>query len=326
MKQNCNVVLAGGGVKGIGHIGAICALEQQGYQFKNVAGSSAGAIVASLLAVGYRGEEMRALMEDIDYVKFRQEDVLDRFKTIGKVFSVLLNYGIYSSAYLEQWLNDQLMKKHATCFGDIKREDGTYALQVTVSDISDQKLLVFPKDLQSFHIDMDSFPIARAVRMSMSIPFYYEPYSLNDIQGNPHYMVDGGMLSNYPIWILDDGQSVLKHPTFGFKFINSSDDRICKKDIPACDTIIDYTKAVISTLLDANDNFHISRSKGDFARSILIPSTIQLQGEEKRIGTTDFDITKEESRALFENGYIAAKKFLKTWDFATWKRTYRTGD
>ena len=43
----CNGVLEGGGVKGIGHVGAIQALEQAGYQFHRVAGSSAGAIVAA---------------------------------------------------------------------------------------------------------------------------------------------------------------------------------------------------------------------------------------------------------------------------------------
>lgn len=323
--QLCNAVLEGGGVKGIGHIGAICALEKRGYQFDKVAGSSAGAIVAALLAAGYRGEEMKALMQEIDYMKFKEEDFLDHFGNIGKALSVLLDYGIYSSAYLERWLNDALAKKHVTCFKDVKKEDQSYRLQVTISDISDQRLLVFPYDLQAFHIDMDSFPIARAVRMSMSIPFYYEPYPLKDMQGRLHYMVDGGMLSNYPIWILDDGTSMPKQPTFGFKFISSTDKERCKKNILPCDSIISYTKAIVSTLLDANDNFHISRSKGDYARSILIPSMIHLQGEDKSISTTDFDITKEESMALFNNGYEAATTFLKTWDFDIWKRKYRAG-
>lgn len=326
MKQKCNVVLAGGGVKGIGHIGAICALEKQGYCFEHMAGSSAGAIVASFLAAGYTGEEMQALMQDIDYEKFRHESFLDHFGVIGKGLHVALEYGIYSSSYLEHWLNDLLSQKHAACFGDVKNKDGSYRLQVTISDVTDQKLLVFPQDLSLFHIDIDSFPIARAVRMSMSIPFYYEPYKLKDTQGKKHYMVDGGMLSNYPIWILDDGTSVPAYPTFGLKFISGDEKAECKQECQPCDTILDYTESIISTLLEANDNFHISRSKGDFARSILIPSMISIDGEKKKISTTDFGITKAESKALFNNGYDAAQEFLKTWNFRAWIKEYRASD
>lgn len=321
MTRECNLVLAGGGVKGIGHIGAICALEKQGYRFHKLAGSSAGAIVASLLAAGYHGDELKKLMQDLDYEKFRQEDCLDHFGTIGKAFHVLLDYGIYRTSYLEAWLQELLEQKHICCFGDVKNADGSYCLQVTSSDITEQRVLVFPQDLARFSIDVDSFPIARAVRMSMSIPFFYVPEKLKDAQGRIHYMVDGGMLSNYPIWILDDGTSIPRIPTFGLKFINDEDKR--NSVYAPCDTFFTYVEAILSTLLDAGDNFHISRSKGDYARSILIPSTIQRKGEKKNISTTDFDITKEESLALFENGYQAASQFLSTWSFSSWIQTYR---
>lgn len=321
MKQKCNAVLEGGGVKGIGHVGAVHALEKSGYEFEQVAGSSAGAIVASLIAAGYSGDEMHEIMGSVDYLKFRQEDILDHFGTIGKIFSVLLDFGIYSANYLEHWLNDLLAKKHCTCFGDVKNADGTYRLQVTTCDITTQELLVLPKDLERFHIDIDSFPIARAVRMSMSIPIFYEPYKLKDIQGVVHYMVDGGMLANYPIWILDDGTSVPKIPTFGLKFMSEQEEG--KKEEKRCTNIIDYSKLIVSTLLDANDNYHISRSKGDFARSILISSLVYSDGKKMNISTTDFDITPEQCNALYHNGWYAAKQFLKTWNFEEWKHTYR---
>lgn len=72
----CNGVLEGGGVKGIGHVGAVHALEQAGYRFERVAGSSAGAIVAALIAADYHGEEMAQLMKSHDYMKFKQTDLL----------------------------------------------------------------------------------------------------------------------------------------------------------------------------------------------------------------------------------------------------------
>lgn len=318
----CNAVLQGGGVKGIGHVGAVCALEHAGYVFSRIAGSSAGAIVAALVAAGYHGEELHELMKSVDYLKFKQEDFLDHFGTLGKLTSVFLDYGIYSSAYLEHWLNELLEKKHTCCFQDVKNEDGTYRLQVTTVDVTSQELLVLPRDLKKFHIDIDSFPIARAVRMSMSIPIFYEPVKLKDQKGEIHYMVDGGLLSNYPIWILDDGVSPIDVPTFGFKFV-SDDTKPCKKKVQPCNNILEYGKLIVSTLLDAGDNYQISNSKGDRARSILIPSIIELDHERINISTTDFEITQEESEALFQNGWNAGTEFLAHWNFNAWLKRYR---
>lgn len=316
----CNGVLAGGGVKGIGHVGAIQVLEQAGYQFHRVAGSSAGAIVAALVAAGYHGDEMAELMKTLDYMKFKQTDFLDRLGAVGKALSILFHYGIYSAAYLEAWLNELLMKKHAACFGDVKAADGSYRLQVTSVDLTAQELLVLPQDLRKFHIDIDSFPIAAAVRMSMSIPIFYEPYLLKDQHGNVHYLVDGGLLSNYPINLLDDGTKPLQIPTVGFQFCKDSD---CPNTVKPCNTIIDYVKLIISTLLDAYDNDQIEKAKGDRDRSIRISSAITINGDKKNISTTDFDITEAESEALYQNGRQAAQQFLKNWNFNEWKRKYR---
>ena len=322
MTKHCNVVLEGGGVKGIAHVGALCALEKHDYVCDRIAGSSAGAIVGALLAAGYDGEEMHTIMQSLDYTKFRQKTQLDHIGSIGKLMQVIFAFGIYKAQYLEQWLHTLLEAKHVTCFKDVKNPDGTYRLQVTTSDISDQELLVLPQDLVKFHIDMDSFPIAEAVRMSMSIPFFYEPYKLKDETGRIHYMVDGGMLSNYPIWILDDGTSIPKHPTFGLKFTSDKQED-CQLPCMEGTNLIDYAKMILSTLLDANDNMHISSSKGDFARSILLSSVITQGNKRKKISTIDFDITKEESNALYNNGYDAAEHFLATWDFSSWIKKYR---
>lgn len=316
----CNGVLEGGGVKGIGHVGAVHALEQAGYRFDRVAGSSAGAIVAALIAADYHGEEMAQLMKSLDYMKFKQTDFLDRLGKTGKLLSILFHYGIYSASYLERWLNELLMKKQAACFRDVKKADGSYRLQVTTVDLTTQELLVLPQDLAKFHIDIDSFPIAKAVRMSMSIPIFYEPYILKDVNGRPHYLVDGGLLSNYPINLLDDGKQALKYPTFGFKFCNAND---CPVRMKSCDNIIDYVKLIISTLLDAYDNDLIEHAKGDRDRSILISSVIETKGEKKTVSTTDFDITQIEGEALYQNGIHAAQQFLKHWDFNQWKSAYR---
>lgn len=83
----------------------------------------------------------------------------------------------------------------------------------------------------------------------------------------------------------------------------------------------DYLKSIVSTCLDAIDNNYVSR--GDYDRTIWIPTVVNVEGKEKKISATDFEITGEESGALFENGFSAAEAFLKTWNFQRWKTYYR---
>ena len=73
------------------------------------------------------------------------------------------------------------------------------------SDLTEQRLLVLPRDARTLGIeDLDQLNVALAVRMSMSIPVFFEPVSFtNRRTGREHLIVDGGMLSNLPIWLLD---------------------------------------------------------------------------------------------------------------------------
>ena len=330
MNLKCDAVLEGGGVRGIGHVGAAYALEQSGYSFENLAGSSAGAIVAALLAVGFSATEIRRELENLDYKKFQQPTVIDNFGPVGKLVNLTNNFGIYSTSYFYKWFSGLLAQKGKKTFGDIRLASSpqakyTYKLQVTASDVTAQKLLVLPWDIRDFGIDPDKLQIADAVRMSMSIPFFYEPVVIRDKRGKEHIIVDGGLLSNYPIWMLDDGSSNPPYPTFGFKFIAPPKKATFFTD-PYDENInfVEYVQSITETLLKACDNTHISESKGDLMRSILIPCEVKVHGKRKEIKSTDFDITPEETQALFMNGYNAATNFLKKWNFDVWKRAYRS--
>jgi NTE family protein len=96
-----------------------------------------------------------------------------------------------------------------------------------------------------------------------------------------------------------------------------------KPDQNPIDNPISFLKALAMTMIDAHDNYHISKSKGDYDRTIAIPTIIKIKGIEKTIKTTDFDIAPEESQALYRNGVKAAQEFLETWNFAKWKKKYR---
>ena len=112
-----DLALEGGGVKGIGLVGAILVLDEAGYGFRGVAGTSAGAIVASLVAAlsATRPDDITDLlgyMQKIKFKKFMQKGpihkVLSLFGNVGEFVAdaAILTHrtGIYSGDYLTQWL------------------------------------------------------------------------------------------------------------------------------------------------------------------------------------------------------------------------------
>ena len=314
----CNGVFEGGGVRGIGHVGAVCRMEQAGWQFADVAGSSAGAVVAALLAAGYTGKELKKELETLDYTRFKGKDLPDYFGVLGRSFSLLANLGVYNTDDLGDWMGELLNRKGMRRFGDVA-ESGR-KLKITASDLTEKRLLVFPDDLEKFAAEPEEFCIAPAVRMSVSIPVFFEPVRWKDRTGREHLVVDGGLLSNYPVWLLDDGKRMPSRPTFGFKFLDERE-RCSSRACQAQSNLIDYLKAIVSTCLDAIDNNHLSA--GDFERTIGIPAAVGEGEARRKISAVDFDLDPEDSRALFENGWNAAGRFLKTWDFERWRRKYR---
>ena len=316
--KRCNAVFEGGGVRGIGHVGAVCRLEQAGYEFADTAGSSAGAMVAALLAAGYTGKELKKELESMDYMKFKGMDLPDYFGVVGKVFSLLISLGIYDTKYLEAWMEELLAKKGIKNFGDLKKRGKI--LKITASDLTEKRLLIFPDDLEEFGIQREEFSVAAAVRMSVSIPVFFEPVKWKERHGKTHVIVDGGLLSNYPVWLLDDGERVPEKPTFGFKFLDEKEACKCNS-CQASTNIVDYLKSIISTCLDAVDHNHLI--EGDFERTIRISTAVGFGEEKHKINAVDFNINRKDSQALFENGWMAAEHFLNGWNFEGWKRRFR---
>src|SRR5437868_1087035 len=116
----CDLVLEGGGVKGIGLVGAIETLESRGYKFRRVAGTSAGAIVGSLVAAGMPVGTLLTTMQSVDYTKFKDPSFLSRFGAVGTVASILLTKGAYKGNYLRRWLGSQLESLGVRTFADLK--------------------------------------------------------------------------------------------------------------------------------------------------------------------------------------------------------------
>ena len=106
-----NAVFEGGGVRGIAHVGAVRILEKSGYRLRFFAGSSAGAIVAALLAAGYTPDELQEILMGLDFTQFLHETGVARLGAVGKAASLLTRFGLYDADLFERWLSDLLAKR-----------------------------------------------------------------------------------------------------------------------------------------------------------------------------------------------------------------------
>jgi len=327
-----DLVFEGGGVKGIGLAGAYSELCRQGYRPACVAGTSAGAITAALVAAGYSGDELTDLVEhDMHFPSFEDRTRLHLLGPVGEGIDILEHKGLHSGDYFLQWITERLEVKGITHFAQLRdRADGTqgsareYRLRVIASDLTDHSMLVLPQDATRLGIEPDELSIALAVRMSMSIPMFFDPVMrTNPNDGRKHMIVDGGMLSNYPIWLFDTPQGVKpRFPTFGMLLVAPNQEDPLLAQPPAATphrdgtlSVIGYVKAIADTMMQAHDRFYVEQA--NYARTIPIGTC--------GVGTTQFGITPEQTRELLESGRSAAHEFLETWDFDAYIAKFREG-
>ncbi len=323
--MDADLVLEGGGVKGIALVGAYTTLTDKGYRFHRIAGTSAGAIVGSFIAAEMPPERLQQVMREVEYGKFQDEGFLDHLGLVGKGLSLLFEKGIYEGSYLRDWLDGLLTDLGRRSFGDLKIEDPelppeqSYRLVVMASDVSRGELVRLPWDYPRYGLSPDEQLVADAVRASMSIPFFYEPVQFKgkDERGRKaiSYMVDGGMLSNFPIEVFDrtDGKPP-RWPTFGIKL--SARPNAPQQQKFKIEGTFGLARAMVGTMTSFHDQMHIDD-----------PCTLQrtMFVDTMNVRATDFDIEPRTQDLLFENGKEAAGKFLATWDFETYVKTCRSG-
>ena len=329
---HADLVLEGGGVKGIGLAGAYLTLADAGYTIHRVAGTSAGAIVGALIAADMPPDLMVKTMREVDYPKFRDKGVLEHLGLVGQGLSVLFEKGIYEGEYLRTWLDDLLVDLGKATFGDLKIDDPggslppeqSYRLVVHTSDISCGRLVRLPWDYPLYGLDPDKQRVADAVRASMSIPFFFEPVRFQGKRSDgteiDSYLVDGGMLSNFPIEVFDrDDDETPRWPTFGIKL--SARPTAPMEEKFQIDGLLDLGLAMIGTMQTFHDQMHID-DPAVLARTMFVDTL--------KVKATDFDIDEATQDILFENGRKAATKFLwgdanhDAWDFEQYVKDYRS--
>ncbi|GAA0443549.1 patatin-like phospholipase family protein [Lentibacillus halophilus] len=289
-------VFSGGGVKAYALVGAIRQVSEHNHTFERVAGSSAGALMASLLASGFSIDEIEQIVEELDLQELLDPPAWTLFIPFSKWLNLYFRLGLYKGKKLEQWIDHLLAQKGVYTFRDIKPG----YLKVVVSDISLGKLVVIPDDLQRIYgMDPNRFPIAKAIRMSAGFPYFFMPEKLQGDKKRKSLMVDGGLLSNFPLWIFENGRERKERPVLGMKLSGYPDG--CEPH--NIGNGLDMFHALFSTMLEAHDARYVSKS--DQHQIIFIPVD--------HIHATEFALPDETKKQLIETGTEEARLFLKRW-------------
>lgn len=342
-----NLILSGGGVKGIAFIGGLEMFALRGWQFCNIAGVSAGAIIGSILAAGYSPLELREILDSFVFEKMKIDDIPKRIPVVsnymnynsrlaghfnerneallaldsflngnnsvlsetvsnmrGNIFDwiyKLCSQGcLFDGDYLEGWVKNILAKKGVRTFGDLRGgfkdrvNPNGYRLRMTAVDATRAKVVVLPDDIRFYGIDPDSLEVARAVRMSASVPFVFKPVELKKSEGNvvrTYNLIDGGVFDNFPFWLIDhrdkqysDRQSAFGIPTIGIRLVG-------KKGGISLDTPLAILKAIISSFRDIGVPENLSFNHEHY---------IKIRTSD--VSFLDFDLSNDEITRLMEVG------------------------
>ncbi|KKK33218.1 hypothetical protein WQ57_25170 [Mesobacillus campisalis] len=290
-------VFSGGGIKGFALIGAYAAVEEKGFAFKRVAGTSAGSIVAALITAGYTSGEITRLVDEMDLKTFMDSRNNLIPSALAKWLFIYWRLGLYKGKELEKWLTEKLADKGLRTFGDLPPD----ALRIVASDLTNGRLFILPDDLPKYGIDPRSFPIAKAVRMSCSLPYFFEPVKLKEYGGGTSVIVDGGVLSNFPMWLFDKENVKKTRPVLGIKLSHN----LAEHPRHEIKNAIRMFEALFETMKDAHDSRYISRKHEK--NIIFIPTEGVL--------ATEFQLTSGKKQDLIQLGYKCAMDFFRKWGY-----------
>ena len=320
-----DLVLEGGGIKGIGLGGAVRRLQAAGYRFERIAGTSAGAIVGALLAAGADEAQLAGAMQRLQYERVPDRG-LPKIPLLGEAAGLLHRSGAYAGDYIRRFVADELAALGVATFGDLRRSDPhddparepyqRYKLVVMATDVTRGRLLRLPWDYHLLNLDPDEQLVADAVRASMSIPLYFEPAHLRDgVSDERTTLVDGGVLSNYPIEIFDRTDAVTpRWPTLGVKIIaelpTNDADLFPNIALPALPPV-HLLEQVVATAIVGHDQTYLERP-------CVARRTIHV--DTSALGVVEFDASKQQRDEVVANGAAAADAFLQAWSWERFKR------
>ena len=178
----------------------------------------------------------------------------------------------------------------------------------------------FPDYERVYGLDPTRQRVVDAVRASMSIPFFYEPTSLESRDGTTSTLVDGGLLSNFPVDLLDrrDGRPP-RWPTFGIKLLPRLPVDAAKV-LPIAGLL---KHGPIALAADLAMTAVVGRDQAHLAKPWVQVRTMQV--DTAGVSPVDFGLGRDQAAGLFAAGEAAASSFLEEWDWEEYLRRFRSG-
>jgi len=276
--------MKGGGVLGIAYAGSLKVLEENNILqgIEKVAGTSAGSIVSTLVALKYTAKEIYDIVNTLDFKSF--EDGLNPFRVISE-------YGLYKGDFALSWLHSIVDKKagqNAT-FLDLRKQ-GFLDLHVIATNLRSRNYEIF-----SFDTTPDVM-VAEAIRASMSIPIFFDAFKFSNWNTDTVYE-DGGVMLNYPISIFDKTNA--PSDTLGFYLHDVN--QIANEPV-SYGHLGEYIKASFDCSLSAQDAYVLG-SPEILKRTIII--------DDLGISATNFSLSNDQKQELYQSGITAAENYLK---------------
>jgi NTE family protein len=328
-------IFEGGGAKGIAHIGALKATEERQVRFLGVAGTSAGAIVAALVAAGYKADELFSPgsfptgLFAVDFLKFLDEsqwrnfirlrtDLRNSFQGrrgpialwwaathfLRRNRSILAesyrNRGFFKTERFREWIEEALSNKLKAT--DPTRKPSGPEGTVAFSDLC-TPLKIIAADITGRKVKEYSSSktptasVSHAVAASVSIPLFFSPKEIDGAQ-----LVDGGIVSNFPAWAFDreHKDAPLLTPTFGFKLAFA----------PIGELGTDSLAKVESTPLDFIVGLYQTSVFGDTSLETRRVQNLHEIPLRVRIGPLDFSVDNQTKNDVFRDGKDSARDFF----------------
>ena len=194
--MSIGICFAGGGIKGVAHIGALKALEEENIKFDYIAGTSSGSIVACLYSVGYNSNEIYEIFKK--YInKINYFEIKNIIKLISGILikRKIIITGLNSGKKIEKLINKECAKKEINNINQINKKLLIPCVNLKTGDVH-----IFSsiknrnrKEYSDNIIYENNINIGKAVRASCSYPGVFSPCIIED-----NYMVDGGIRENVP--------------------------------------------------------------------------------------------------------------------------------
>ena len=188
------IALAGGGIRGIAHAGVLKALEDNRVKVEAIAGTSAGSIVATLYAMGYKPYYIYVLFKKYaqEIINIGNAPIINGIGSLVKRKKLGIS-GLNDGTLMEKMFNELALRKGVRVIGDIKR----MPLVISTVDIAEAKEYILTNYAQrDNYCDnyITEIGIGKAVRASSSFPAFFCPCEYKN-----HIFMDGGVLDNTPV-------------------------------------------------------------------------------------------------------------------------------